>query len=117
MTHSAFSDSEFLISVVISLPKIIITEFAFLAKNDTLLFVLIILGLVSSVMLDRRHQVLMVMVFLACFLSVGVNSTIGNGFRYKLPIVITVAPMTLLFLQNYLCKKFYLNDTEVNLGR
>jgi hypothetical protein len=115
--HSTSFDSEFLISVVTSLPKIIITEFAFLATNDTLLFVLIILGLLSSVMLDRRHKVLMVMVFLACFLSAGVNGTMGNGFRYQLPIIITVAPMTLLFLQNYLSKKFYLNGTEVNLRR
>jgi hypothetical protein len=115
--YSDSLDATFLLSVVINLPKIVVTEFAFLAANDTLLFILVILGLLSSVRLSGRHRILTAMVFLACFLSAGVNGTIGNGFRYQLPIVITVAPMTLLFLQNYLSKRSYSSGIEVNLRR
>jgi hypothetical protein len=97
----------FLIEVITKIPIITITEFAFLATNDTLLFVLVILGLVSSVMLGGRYRALSITVFLASFLVAAVNGTVGNGFRYQMPIIIVIMPMVLLFISRYVPKEFY----------
>ena len=97
----------FLGEVITKVPIIIGAEFAFLAANDTLIFVLVILGLVSSVMLGGRYRALTITVFLASFLVAAVNGTVGNGFRYQMPIIVVVLPMILLFLSKHKPKEFY----------
>ena len=84
---------------MVKFPKIIITEFAFLATHDTLLFTLITLGLFASIKLGGRYAVLTITVFFAVFLLGAVNGTIGNGFRYQLPLIIVITPIILFFLQ------------------
>lgn len=105
--NNASLSAGFLIEVFTKIPIIVITEFAFLATNDTLIFVLVILGLVSSVMLGGRYRALTITVFLASFLVAAVNGTVGNGFRYQMPIIVVVLPMILLFLSKHKPKEFY----------
>jgi hypothetical protein len=105
--NSTSLNTGFLIEVIAKIPIIIGAEFAFLAANDTLLFVLVILGLVSSFKLGGRYRALTITVFIASFLVAAVNGTIGNGFRYQLPIIIIIIPMILLFIGKYVPKEFY----------
>lgn len=105
--NSTYLNTGFLIEVIAKIPIVTITEFAFLATNDTLLFILVILGLVSSFKLGGRYSALTISVFIASFLVAAVNGTIGNGFRYQMPIIIVIVPMILLFISKYAPKKFY----------
>ena len=107
--------TEFVAEIFTKLPKIIITEFAFLAAHDSLLFILIIFGLLSSVVLRGRYMVFTITVFLASFLVAAVNGTVGNGFRYQLPIVITIAPMALLFIRRYVSNEFNLIGRKMTI--
>lgn len=95
----------FLIDILVKFPKIVITEFAFLATHDTLLFTLITLGLFSSIKLGGRYAVLTITVFFAVFLLGAVNGTIGNGFRYQLPLIIVITPITLFFSKKLMSQK------------
>jgi hypothetical protein len=97
----------FLVEVITKVPIIIGTEFAFLAANDTLLFVLVALGILSAFKLGGRYRALTITVFLASFLVAAVNGTIGNGFRYQMPIIIVSLPMILLFISKYTPKALY----------
>ncbi len=97
---------EYLGEVIAKVPSIIGTEFAFLAVNDTLLFIIVILSILSSLKLGGRYRALTITVFFASFLVAAVNGTIGNGFRYQMPIIIVSLPILLLYMSKHITNEF-----------
>lgn len=79
---------EYLIQAALLMPRIIFVEFCFIIVNDPLLFFLLFYSFLL-VLLKRNRSLLMIysILFLSTFYLASLNGTVGNGFRYQLPIV------------------------------
>jgi hypothetical protein len=79
---------EYLFSALLRLPKIIFTEFAFLAVHDIYLLLLVIFSIYALAFTSNRVlKQQFFLVFLGTFYLASLNGTIGGGFRYELPIL------------------------------
>jgi hypothetical protein len=79
---------EYLIDAATKIPKIVLTEFAFLAVNDSIFFLLIIWTI--ALLFFKTNRILVtpyILVFLSVFYLAALNGTVGSGFRYQLPII------------------------------
>lgn len=89
-TGGATSDSmfSFLVDAIIAVPKILLTELAFICTNDITLLAL--LG-VSFILVLRfgsiEDRLVYAGITLSTFFLASLNGTIGSGFRYEIPIV------------------------------
>ena len=79
---------EYLMQAALLTPKVVFVEFCFIVVNDPLLFSLLCYSF-FLVLLMRSRALLMIylILFLSTFYLASLNGTLGNGFRYQLPIV------------------------------
>ena len=97
---------------LILIPKIVVVEIGMVAVNDPILGVLLVLiffGLFVSE--SGTTKVIFIGTLIAVFLMAAMNGTIGNGFRYQMPVIICgvlLVPETLrwgiLFYRTHLTK-------------
>jgi hypothetical protein len=77
---------------LILIPKILVVEMGMVVVNDPILGVLLILiffGLILSDTDTGTAKVIFIGTFIAVFIMAAINGTIGNGFRYQMPIIIS----------------------------
>jgi hypothetical protein len=95
-----------MLNKLVALPKILIIEIGMVLVNDPVLAVLLILIFLGFFLSkDTTLKVISLGTLIAVFLMASMNGTIGNGFRYQMPLIICgilCAPETIrYFLQNY----------------
>jgi hypothetical protein len=96
----------YMLNKLVALPKILIIEIGMVLVNDPVLAVLLILIFLGFFLSkDTTLKVISLGTLIAVFLMASMNGTIGNGFRYQMPLIICgilCAPETIrYFLQNY----------------
>jgi hypothetical protein len=79
---------EYFMQSALLTPKVVFVEFCFIVVNDPLLFVFLSYSF-FLILLMRSRSLLMIyfILFLSTFYLASLNGTLGNGFRYQLPIV------------------------------
>ena len=83
--------SGYILEVIKDLPSIIVVEFSFLFVHDFLVFSLVTIALFLSIFnYSNRFEVICNLSFIiSCFSLAAINGTIGVGFRYEMPIIIS----------------------------
>jgi hypothetical protein len=75
---------------LILIPKILVVEIGMVVVNDPILGVLLILIFFGLILSDTSTaKVIFIGTFIAVFIMAAINGTIGNGFRYQMPIIIS----------------------------
>jgi len=92
----------YLFDVAFDLPKIIFVEFSYLFVHDLLVFFLVIYALYLSILKIklRFETICNLSCFLSCFVLASINGTIGVGFRYEMPIILTSSLVIAYYLQS-----------------
>ena len=78
---------DFVLTAFMNLPKHIFFEFGFLITNDPVMFFTLMMS-VYSLVLKPNSELFFVFaaVFLSSFFLGSLNGSLGNGFRYQMPI-------------------------------
>jgi hypothetical protein len=75
---------------LILIPKILVIEMGMVVVNDPILGVLLIFIFFGLILSDTgTAKVIFIGTFIAVFIMAAINGTIGNGFRYQMPIIIS----------------------------
>ncbi len=78
------------IGKLILIPKILVIEMGMVVVNDPILGVLLIFIFFGLILSDTgTAKVIFIGTFIAVFIMAAINGTIGNGFRYQMPIIIS----------------------------
>lgn len=89
-TGGAASESmlKYLLNAVISVPKVVVTEFAFIFTNDIMLVLLLSISLILVIKFGTTEdRYVYAGITSSTFFLASLNGTIGSGFRYEIPIV------------------------------
>jgi hypothetical protein len=91
----------YLFDVAFDIPKIIFVEFSYLFVHDLLVFFLVIFALYLSLLKIklRFETICNLSCFLSCFVLASINGTIGVGFRYEMPIILTSTLVVAYYFQ------------------
>jgi hypothetical protein len=91
------------IGKLILIPKILVVEIGMVAVNDPILGVLLMLIFFGFFISDNSPaKVIFIGTFIAVFLMAAMNGTIGNGFRYQMPIIVSGILFASEFIQRCL---------------
>jgi hypothetical protein len=91
------------IGKLILIPKILVVEIGMVAVNDPILGVLLMLIFFGFFISDNSAaKVIFIGTLTAVFLMAAMNGTIGNGFRYQMPIIVSGILFSSEFIQRCL---------------
>jgi len=91
------------IGKLILIPKILVVEIGMVAVNDPILGVLLMLIFFGFFISDNgAAKVIFIGTLIAVFLMAAMNGTIGNGFRYQMPIIVSGILFASEFIQRCL---------------
>jgi hypothetical protein len=91
------------IGKLILIPKILVVEIGMVAVNDPILGVILMLIFFGFFISDNSPaKVIFIGTFTAVFLMAAMNGTIGNGFRYQMPIIVSGILFASEFIQRCL---------------